>query len=167
MPIRIVPTTEEYILGFHPAVDSVARERKYLGFLAAPPIEQTIIFVRQLLAGGGVQVLAVTDNDQVVGWCDVARVPWAGLLQVGRLGMGLLKPYRRQGYGRQLAEAAIAAAQNGGMERIELEVFASNLPAIELYEALGFEREGFKKRFRKLDGVYDDNVIMALLSASG
>jgi ribosomal protein S18 acetylase RimI-like enzyme len=169
MAIRIVPTTEEYIASFHSAVDSVARERRYLGFLAAPPIEQTVSFIRRLLADGGVQMLAVTDANQVVGWCDVTRVPWEGLRHVGRLGIGVLKEYRGQGYGRMLAERAIGAAHTAGMERIELEVFASNVPAIKLYEALGFVREGYKKGFRKLDGVYDDNVIMALLdvSASG
>ena len=50
------------------------------------------------------------------------------------------------------------------MERVELEVLASNLPAISVYEKLGFQRKGVKRRARKLDGVYDDNVIMALLS---
>jgi RimJ/RimL family protein N-acetyltransferase len=164
MNLRIVATTDERIAGFHAAVDAVARERRYLAFLEAPPIEQTIMFVRGLLAEGGVQLLAITDEARVVGWCDVARVKWEGLRHIGRMGMGLLSPYRRQGHGQRLAETAIDAARGAGIERIELEVFASNLPAIRLYEKLGFQREGLKRRARKLDGVYDDNVIMALLA---
>lgn len=46
------------------------------------------------------------------------------------LGMGLLPAYRGAGYGRRLAEKAIAAAQLGGIERIELEVFATNAVAM-------------------------------------
>ena len=49
------------------------------------------------------------------------------------------------------------------MERIELEVFASNARAIALYESLGFMREGLKRRTRKLDDAYDDDLVMALL----
>jgi RimJ/RimL family protein N-acetyltransferase len=78
--------------------------------------------------------------------------------------MGLLAAYRGKGLGGLLAVQAIEAARNGGIERIELEVFASNTTAIALYEKLGFVVEGTKRRARKLDGQYDDNVCMALLS---
>jgi ribosomal protein S18 acetylase RimI-like enzyme len=78
--------------------------------------------------------------------------------------MGLLPEYRGRGLGRQLAVHAIEAARQKGIERIELEVFASNTPAIALYRALGFATEGTKRRARKLDGEYDDNIIMALLA---
>jgi RimJ/RimL family protein N-acetyltransferase len=60
-------------------------------------------------------------------------------------------------------EAAITAGWEAGLERIELEVFASNTRAFALYEKLGFVTEGVKRRARKLDGQYDDNVLMALL----
>ena len=50
-----------------------------------------------------------------------------------------------------------------GIERVELEVFASNERAIAFYRTSGFVTEGIKRRARKLDGVYDDNVFMALL----
>jgi ribosomal protein S18 acetylase RimI-like enzyme len=69
-----------------------------------------------------------------------------------------------EGLGRQLAVHAIRAARQKGIERIELEVFASNTAAIALYRALGFVTEGTKRRARKLDGEYDDNVVMALLA---
>jgi RimJ/RimL family protein N-acetyltransferase len=80
--------------------------------------------------------------------------------------MGLLAPYRGQGLGRQLAMTTIEAAFRHDIERIELDVFSSNVAAIRLYETLGFQREGVRRRFRKLDGVYDGNIIMALLSPS-
>jgi RimJ/RimL family protein N-acetyltransferase len=80
--------------------------------------------------------------------------------------MGLLPEYRGRGLGRRLAEAAVAAARERGMERIALEVFASNTRAIALYERLGFRHEGVLRRARKLDGRYDDNVLMALVDDS-
>lgn len=159
--IRIIPTTDAHVEGFHQCVDMVARERRYLGFVEGPPLAQSRAFVEMLLAGGGVHFVAVDSNETVVGWCDIVRVGLAGFTHTGRLGMGLVPAAREQGHGSTLAQVAIAAAVAQGMERIELEVFASNTRAIRLYERLGFVTEGVKRDARKLDGVYDDNVLMA------
>jgi RimJ/RimL family protein N-acetyltransferase len=163
--VRIVPTAEFHIPGLHAALDEVAKERRYLAFLGAPPFAATREFSRALTSGAGVQVVAVTEDERVVGWCDIVRVPMEGFTHTGRLGMGLLAPYRARGIGRRLAEAAIAAAWEAGMTRIELEVLASNPKAIRLYEKLGFVHEGVKRRARHLDGAWDDNVLMALLAS--
>ena len=171
--IVIVPAdTDALVEGFHHCVDVVARERRYLGLVESPPLEQSRAFVRGLLAGGGVLVVAVEEGggdagDAVVGWCDIGRNPREGFRHCGRLGMGLLPAFRGRGLGRRLADAAIAAARSRGLERIELEVFASNARAIALYERLGFAREGVKRRARKLDGAYDDELFMALLLEQG
>lgn len=161
--VRIIPTADEYADGFAAALDAVARERKYIGFVEGPPLEQVREFVKSFGDGRGVQLLAVTATAEVVGWCDVGRNPHEGFRHVGRLGMGLLAAYRGQGIGRALAIKTIQAARDAGMERVELEVFASNEPAIALYRSLGFVEEGRKLRARKLDGKYDDNICMAVL----
>jgi ribosomal protein S18 acetylase RimI-like enzyme len=81
--------------------------------------------------------------------------------------MGLLPDYRERGLGRRLVAEALRAARQAGIERVELEVFASNERAIAFYRALGFVTEGVKRRARKLDGQYDDNVFMALVGKGG
>jgi RimJ/RimL family protein N-acetyltransferase len=159
--VEIVPTSERYVEGFHDAVDVVARERRYLAFLEAPPLDGSRSFIQNLLNGAGVQVLAI-DDGQVVGWCDIVRDWRDGFRHGGHLGMGLVPNYRGRGIGERLARAAIDAAFAAGMERVELEVFASNAAAITLYDKLGFAVEGVKKRARKIDDAYEDNVIMAL-----
>jgi ribosomal protein S18 acetylase RimI-like enzyme len=161
--VRIVPTGERYAESFNAVVDAVARERRYIGFVEGRSLESTREFVRRILGGAGVQLLAVTPNDVVVGWCDIVRNPHEGFHHVGRLGMGLLPDYRGRGLGKQLVAQAVRAARQAGIERVELEVFASNERAIALYRALGFVTEGIKRRARKLDGKYEDNVFMALL----
>ena len=123
--------------------------------------------MNRILAGAGVQMLAVRSNDVVVGWCDIVRNPLEGFRHVGRLGMGLLPHYRGQGLGKRLTVETIRAARLAGIERVELEVFASNERAVALYRKLGFVTEGVKRRARKLDGQYDDNVVMALFDEGG
>jgi ribosomal protein S18 acetylase RimI-like enzyme len=160
--IRIIPTGEQYVEGLNEVVGVVARERRYIGFVEGPGVESTRAFVRAIVSGAGVQMLAVTPHDVVVGWCDIVRNPVEGFRHVGRLGMGLLPDYRGRGVGAQLALETIRSARSTGIERVELEVFASNERAVALYRRLGFLTEGIRRRARKLDGAYDDNVVMAL-----
>jgi len=160
---RVVETTDALISGFHAAVDAVARERRFFTFLEAPPLTKSEEFVRRVLMGGGVHLVAIDSEDQVVGWCDIMRSPREGFRHAGQFGIGVVAPFRGVGLGRRLAELAIESAWERGLERIELVVFASNARAIALYRRLGFEEEGVRRKARKLDGDYDDDLMMALL----
>lgn len=161
--IRIVPTAEQYITGFNYCVGVVARERRYIALVDAPPLSLSASFVHMLLAGGGVQMLALNAKNDVVGWCDIVRDQREGYTHRGHLGMGLLPDYRGRGLGERLLRASIDAAVRMGMERIELEVYPSNQRAIKLYERLGFQLEGVKRKARKLEGKYEDDCFMALI----
>jgi len=133
----------------------------YLAMVQAPPLDSTRAFVLSNIAGNVPQFVAVIDSE-VVGWCDISPLRHQGFQHCGELGMGVLKRYRRLGIGQRLIARTIERAKEKGLERIELEVFASNVPAIKLYEKMGFVTEGIKKRARKLDGSYDDVVEMVL-----
>ena len=161
--IRIVPISERHIGGFHACFDSVARERSYLGSVEAPPVEDTRKFVRSIMTGGGALYVAVC-GDEVVGWCNIVQMKQEGFRHNAKLGMGVLRAYRRLGWGERLARKAIEWAEGTHIERITLKVFASNLAAISLYEKLGFEVEGVSRKARKIDGRYDDLVDMVLFT---
>ena len=161
--VRIVATGDEHVEGFNRCVDAVARERRWLALLEAPPLEASREFVHDVIERGGVHLVAVDATERVVGWCDIARYQREGFRHSGMLGIGLLAEHRGKGLGERLARAALDAARAIGIERVELGVYATNERAIALYERLGFEREGVRRRWRKLDGVYDDDVVMAVL----
>jgi putative acetyltransferase len=161
--IAIVPIAERHIESFRVALDAVAREKRFLAMVEAPPIERVRQFVGDGIAQGVSQVVAL-DGDQVVGWCDVFP-HWAHTVRHrGTLGMGLLPAWRGQGLGRQLIEAAIARAWSRGLTRIELEVRVDNEPARRLYERVGFEHEALRRRGIRVDGVYVDVHAMCLLA---
>lgn len=159
---QIEPIREEHIESFHRCLDAIARERKHLAFIEAPPLESARTFVLDNISRDIPQFVALQESE-VIGFCDIRPKQLPGFEHTGTLGMGVLEQYRRKGIGKKLLKKTISKARTQGMERIELEVYASNVPAIRLYEKIGFEVEGVKRRARILDGHVDDLVIMALL----
>jgi ribosomal protein S18 acetylase RimI-like enzyme len=149
----------EDVPSFHRCLDAVARERRFLAMLEAPPLEQVRRFVTSGRQRGVVQFVAIFDGE-VVGWCDIVPVPFEGFRHCGALGMGVLPRHRRRGIGRRLLEATLREAEHCGITRVQIEVFSSNRVAIALYEAFGFECEGRKRRARQLDDNADDLVCM-------
>ncbi len=141
-------------------IDSVARERRFLASTAGFPVDGTRAFIASVKASAGVHIVA-TESGEIIAWCDIAPHPFEGMKHAGRLGMGVRKENRSKGIGRMLLDAAVRKAFAAGIERVELEVFASNDAAIRLYEAFGFRAEGRKVGGRKLDGVSDDILLYA------
>jgi RimJ/RimL family protein N-acetyltransferase len=160
--VAIVPTAPEHIEGFRRALDVVARERRYLTVVEAFPLPQMREFVLNVINQGGVQFVAVAD-DEVVGWCDIRKYPFPSQAHRGILGMGLTPAYRGRGLGFQLINAALKQASGAGFVRVELDVRADNARAIALYDKVGFVREGVIRDAVFVDGEYHDSVMMAIV----
>jgi len=160
---HIVPLTEEHIAGFHAAFDAVAREKLFLGRLEAPPIEETRKYVLDGIRDGMPRFVALSGGE-VVGWCDVQRKHIPSMAHSGVLGMGVLAPHRGKGIGRALLAAALLAARERGMTRVELTVRTDNLRARKLYESFGFTVEGLCRAYMKVDGAEVDSYLMSLLA---
>ena len=160
--VEIVAITPDHIDSFHRTLDIVARERRYLAFLEAPPIESTRAWVLGNIEQGCPQLVAVLAG-HVVGWCDVTPKPRPVHAKAGVLGMGLLPEFRHQGIGKPLILRTLGAAREFGFHRVELTVRADNANAIELYKKVGFEIEGRQRDAVQVDGVYENLVLMAML----
>jgi ribosomal protein S18 acetylase RimI-like enzyme len=160
--IEIVPITQGHIEGFHKTLDVVARERRYLSFLEAPPFESTRAFILDNIERGYPQ-LVVLSAGEVVGWCDVTPKPRPIYAHSGVLGMGLLPQFRHQGIGKRLIAQSLAAAREIGLQRVELTVRENNRNAIALYEKVGFATEGVQRDAVLVDGTYENLILMAVL----
>jgi RimJ/RimL family protein N-acetyltransferase len=163
MTHQIERIAEEHISGFRAAVDVVAREKKYLAFLQAPPLENVTNFVLRNIERGYPQFVVLSAGT-VVGWCDVipnrSRVIYS---HCGTLGVGLLPEFRGKGIGRTLMQRTIDAAFAFDLTRIELTVREGNVNAIALYKSLGFEIEGLHRNAVRIEGEYENLYSMALL----
>ena len=162
--IEIVPIAPDHAESFHRALDTVARERRYLAFLEAPPLESTRAFVLNNIEQGYPQLVALSEHE-VVGWCDVLPKPRPVHAHIGVLGVALLPAFRGQGHGERLMRQTLEAARAFGLHRVELTVRQNNTNAIALYRKIGFEIEGLMRDAIKVDGIYEKVVLMGLLFA--
>ncbi|MHB9028547.1 MAG: GNAT family N-acetyltransferase [Candidatus Latescibacterota bacterium] len=162
MNIRIMPVSGEHIESLRACLDSVARERWFLAFLEAPPEADFRRFVMENIFRGAPHFVAL-EVSTVIGWCDIVPRRYEGFTHIGKLGMGVHRDWRGKGIGTRLIDATLERARELKLERIELEVFASNGNAVSLYRKTGFEVEGVRRKARKIDGLYEDIIFMALL----
>lgn len=78
------------------------------------------------------------------------------------LGMFVLPPFRRQGIGRLLVYWLLNWALEVGLAKINLCVFATNKPALNLYRSIGFFEEGRQLRQIRQAGKEIDLIWMGL-----
>ena len=159
---QVVPIERRHIAGFREVLDGVARERRYLAFLEAPPLARMRRFVLDGLSCGIAQYVAV-DGERVVGWCDVTRRAHATLRHCGVLGMGVAATHRGRGIGAALLGATLERCAACGITRVELVVRADNAAAIALYRRHGFELEGRLRGYLIVDDQPQDALQMARL----
>jgi RimJ/RimL family protein N-acetyltransferase len=163
MTWQVVPLARQHIAGFHAVLDGVARERRWLAMLQAPPAARLRRFVLDSQRLGAAQYVALAD-ERVVGWCDVTPRAYATQRHGGTLGMGVAANHRGHGIGAALLRATLADAFARGLQRVELIVRTDNVAAIGLYRRAGFLQEGLLRRYLIVDDSIYDALQMALLA---
>ena len=81
-------------------------------------------------------------------------------------GMYVCAGARGHGVAAALIDAIVAEAR-GRVEEVQLTVGAANIAARQLYERAGFRAYGFERRALQLDGVFSDEMLMALPTGGG
>ena len=105
------------------------------------------------------------DSDALVGGmtlCNVRR----GVTQSCTLGYWIGAPYARQGY-MTSAVSAVAPFVFDSLElhRIEAACIPGNIASVRLLERTGFTREGLARRYLRINGLWQDHLLYALLDS--
>lgn len=79
------------------------------------------------------------------------------------LNISVVKSRQRGGLGRLLLNHLGKVARDAGARQIFLEVRPSNLPALALYERVGFERIGRRKGYYPAVAGREDAIVMRLV----
>ena len=106
-------------------------------FFSAPWDENS---VRSELTNKLALWLVALDGEEVVGYVGSQTV----LQEADMMNIAVAESHRRKGIARMLVEALIRQLD---AYQLTLEVRASNVPAISLYEAMGFQQVGLRKNY--------------------
>lgn len=106
---------------------------------------------------------AVEQDERLIGFVAVLGNELKRIRHRARIVIGVLKAWRRMGYGRILLEKAESWARESGIIRLELTVMAVNRPGMLLYGTMGFQVEGTRQAAIILDGESVDEFYMAKL----
>jgi RimJ/RimL family protein N-acetyltransferase len=105
--------------------------------------------------------VAEREDGTLVGRLSIGRDPHPASTHVADVGLMVAHDARRQGVGTALLRAAVDWARGAGIRKLELHVFPWNEAAIALYDAFGFEREGYRKGHYRRGGERVDAILMA------
>ncbi len=137
-------------------------EGKYLFSTIRIPLDNMKKYLAQHNGSSNPVLGAFDDKGTLLGWIDINISNIEELMHIGTIAMGVRRIHRGQGIGSALLDACISQARMLGLEKLELEVFASNSVARALYKKKGFFEEGIRLKKRKFEGHYDDLVCMGL-----
>jgi RimJ/RimL family protein N-acetyltransferase len=109
-------------------------------------------------------LLFALSNEQVIGSLGFQAGTLERTRHAGVLGVSVANEWRQVGVGSVLIERLIAWAKaHPEIERVGLDVFATNTKAYELYRRFGFQEEGRRRRAIRLGDDRVDSIQMGLL----
>jgi ribosomal-protein-alanine N-acetyltransferase len=102
------------------------------------------------------------EDDALVGLCQLSEIV-RGNLQGAFLGFGAIAGYSGQGYMREGLTLVLGEAFSKlKLHRVEANIQPANAASIGLVSRLGFEREGFSRRYLKVAGRWRDHERWAM-----
>lgn len=101
------------------------------------------------------------ETGELVGYLQAIGRPQLRIRHVVSINIGILRSYTGQGLGGQLFAYLEAWAHKNGVLRLDLTVMANNPNAQKLYQRLGFQTEGIKKRSMRFDDTFIDEIYMS------
>lgn len=117
-----------------------------------------------VVAAGEGESPARADGVRILGVGHLRRFRPTKVRHVAQTSLEVHPNAQRLGVGRAIMLGLFEWARAVGINRVQLNVFADNHRAIALYESLGFERCGVRRRLvREADGSERDDLEMGIL----
>jgi len=133
------------------------------GFFCSQPSELSEQNVKNTIESSHGVYFVAECNGCIAGHAFLEILPLQSLKHIAQLNIAVHKGFQNRRIGTQLMERIIEwANESESIEKIELNVRASNAQAIALYKKMGFLEEGCLKRRVKTEIGYIDDILMAL-----
>ena len=98
---------------------------------------------------------------RLVGNSSVTKGSYADTKCHGYLGIAISKKHRDLGIGLEMMRTLVQESRKAGLKTIQLEVFANNPRAIQVYERIGFKEAGRIPKKMLRNGKFIDSIVMA------
>lgn len=103
-------------------------------------------------------------DDCLIGGITLSNVR-RGVAQTATIGYWIGQPYANQGYMSDAVDAVVDHAfEELALHRLEAACLPTNEPSIRLLKRCGFIREGYARRYLKIDGAWADHLLFAILA---
>ncbi|MDP4263217.1 MAG: GNAT family N-acetyltransferase [Bacteroidota bacterium] len=125
-------------------------------------VEEEKVWINNSLKNPASIILIAEMDNAVVGLLDFSTKNRKKMAHIGEFGVSVHPGYQGNGIGQKLIETLLEWAKNNRqIEKVFLNVFATNQRAINLYKKLGFTEEGRHiKAIKQLSGEYTDIIQM-------
>lgn len=125
-------------------------------------VEEEVEFIRKIRENPRALMVSAFVDGELAGSCSFAGSSERVRMQHRcNVGISLYREFWGMGIGTALMGEILAGARTAGFEQAELEVVATNAPAVGLYQKLGFEVTGtIPRAFKCRDGTYADFLVM-------
>lgn len=125
-------------------------------------VENEIEWIERINKNPNSILLIAKGDNQIMGFLFFIQNSKKKASHTGEFGVNVHPKYQGQGIGHKLVDTLLKWAKaNQQIEKVILQVFASNKNAIELYKRNGFIEEGRHiKAIKQLDGTYVDIIQM-------
>ncbi len=101
----------------------------------------------------------------VIGTCSISNIV-RGVFQSCHIGYSIDRKFEGQGKMKEIVQHAIRYAFiDLKLHRILANYMPENERSAALLKSLGFEREGYAKRYLKIDGKWEDHVLNSLINS--
>ncbi len=107
-------------------------------------------------------LFVATSGVDIVGQADCHGGEHSKTRHAGLIGIAIRDGWREVGLGEVLMLRILEWMRARGFHKAHLSVFATNTRARRLYESLGFEVEGVRRRQFRIRGEFADEIIMGL-----
>ncbi|MEQ8166917.1 MAG: GNAT family protein [Alphaproteobacteria bacterium] len=105
-----------------------------------------------------------TTGDELLGGISLSNVR-RGIVMSASLGYWVGQPHARQGHGTAAVRAALRFAFTQlQLNRVEAACIPENDPSRTLLENVGFEREGFARKYLRINGEWRDHLLFGMLA---
>lgn len=133
------------------------------GYFCSQPSELSEEAVKQMIESTHSIYLVAEYEGQIVGHAFLEPFTLQSLQHVADLNIAVNLGWQKKGIGTKLLRQLLLCAKKSDvLEKIQLNVRASNAIAISLYKKFGFQEEGRLKNRLKVKDAYIDDIIMGL-----